>query len=162
MASLLLSRSKMEMEIVKQEKNLFLEREEFVLNISNETSPTFDEVKTELGKDAELTVVKKIHTGFGKQKFVADVFVYNNAEVKAKVETVPQKVRKKMEAEKKAAEEAAKKAEEAKIVEEAKAKEEAAATETKEVKEEVPVETESLKDDSGESEIKVEEESDGD
>jgi ribosomal protein S24E len=150
MASLLLSRSKMEMEIVKQEKNLFLEREEFVLNISNETSPTFDEVKAELKSDAELTVVKKIHTGFGKQKFVADVVVYDNAEVKAKVETVPQKVRKKMEAEKKAAEEAVKKEEEARIAAEAKAKEEAEVAETEEKVEE------------NVDEVKVEGESDGD
>jgi ribosomal protein S24E len=131
------NQNKMEMEIVKQEKNPFMEREEFVLSIKNEVAPSFEEVKTELKKDAELTVVKKVNTNFGRQTFMVEAVVYDNKEAKNKVETIPQKIRKKMEAEKKAADEAAKKAEAEPVK-----TEEAAPVEEKveEKKEETPVE----------------------
>jgi len=114
----------METKIISQEKNPFLEREEFILEIKNKTSPTFDEVKSEIGKDAELIVVKKVNTNFGKQIFLTEAVVYNNMKAKEKIETIPQKVRKKIEADKKTEEEAKKKKEE----ETKKAKEEAKAT----------------------------------
>ena len=127
----------MESKIIKQEKNPFLDREELTLEITNEVAPSFDEVKTELGaalgipsaegKDVDLTVVKKINTGFGKQVFVVEAVVYDSKEAKEKIETIPQKVRKKMAEEKKASDDAAKKAEaEAKAAEEAPAEEQAA------------------------------------
>ena len=43
----------MESKIIKQEKNPFLDREELTLEIKNEVAPSFDEVKTEIGKDAD-------------------------------------------------------------------------------------------------------------
>ena len=127
--------------IIKQEKNPFLEREELVLEIQSDSTPTSDEVKKEIlaargipsekgtdvpslsGKDAELTVIKKINTSFGKRIFTVEAVVYDNAEAKKKIETIPQKVRKKMEADKKAEIESARKAEEEakKTEEEAKA-----------------------------------------
>lgn len=116
----------MESKIIKQEKNPFLQREEFVLEITSEAAPSAGEVVSGLGKDEALTVVKKINTNFGQQKFLVEVVVYDNAEAKEKVEVIPQKVRKKMEAERKAEEEARKKAEaEAKAAEEAAKAEEA-------------------------------------
>lgn len=128
----------MESKIIKQNKNLFLEREEIIIEIKNSVTPTFDEVKTEIGKPAELIVIKKINTNFGKQSFMIEAVVYDNVEAKEKIETVPQKVKKKIEAEKKDQEKAEKKAaEDAK-----KAEEEAKATEeTAEVVEETPAET---------------------
>ena len=128
----------MELKIIKQEKNPFLEREELMLEIINESTPSSEEIKTELKKDAELTIVKKINTNFGRQTFIAEVVVYDNMEAKNKVEVIPQKVRKKMAADAKAAEDAAKKAEaEAKKAEEeAKAAEE----EAKATAEETPAE----------------------
>ena len=135
----------MESKIIKQNKNLFLEREEIIIEIKNSVTPTFDEVKTEIGKPAELIVIKKINTNFGKQSFMIEAVVYDNVEAKEKIETVPQKVKKKIEAEKKDQEKAEKKAiEEAKKAEEEakKAEEEAkAAEETAEVVEETPAET---------------------
>ena len=131
------------MKIIKQEKNPFLEREEFTLEITNDVAPSFEEVKTELKKDPELTVVKKVHTNFGRQTFRVEAVVYDNAEAKKKVETIPQKVRKKMEADEKAAAEAAKKAEaEAKAAEAAPAEEPAPEAEApkEEPKEETPAE----------------------
>lgn len=128
----------MEHKIISQEKNPFLSREEFKLQISAEANPTEDAVKEAVGKDADLTVVKKLGNGFGKNEFTADVVVYDSAEEKEKVETIPKKVRKKMEEEKKAAEEAAAK----KAEEEKKAAEEAAAAPAEDApKEEAPAET---------------------
>ena len=115
----------MKSEIISQTKNPFLEREEFKIQISNETTPTFDEVKIAIGKDKELTVVKKVNTNFGRKTFLVEVSVYDNAEAKNKIETIPKKVRKKIEAEEKAEAEARKKAE----VEAEKAKEEATSDE---------------------------------
>jgi len=114
----------MKSKIIKQEKNPFLEREDLILEIESEATPSFDEVKTEIGKDANLIVVKKINTNFGRQVFLVEAVVYDSIEAKEKIETIPQKVRKKMEAEKKAEEEAKRKAEEeAKKAEEKKVEE---------------------------------------
>jgi len=119
----------MKLEIIKQQKNPFLEREELTLKIENNVTPNFNEVKEELGKDMNLTVIKKINTNFGKQTFTVEAVVYDSNEAKKKIETIPQKIRKKMAAEEKATKEAEKKAEA-----EAKAKAEEPAPET-------PVET---------------------
>ena len=131
----------METKIVKKEKNPFLSREEIVLEIESENTPTFEEIKKEIGSDENLIVVKRVNSNFGKQKFSVEAVVYDSAEAKEKIETVPQKVRKKMEAEKKAAEDAAKKAEEEakKAEEEAK---EAAKAEAEKPAEEAPAEEE--------------------
>jgi ribosomal protein S24E len=115
----------MESKIIKTTKNPFLNREEIVIEINADVTPTKQEVVQAIGKDAELTVVKKINTNFGKQNFVAEAVIYDSAENKEKVEVIPKKIRKKMEAEKKAAEEARIKAEE----EAKKAEEEAKAAE---------------------------------
>ena len=109
----------MDLKIIKQEKNPFLQREELTIEISSESTPNASEVISELGKDAALTVVKKINTNFGRQKFLTEVVVYDTPEARKKVETIPQKIKKKMAADNKATEEAEKK----------KATEEAAATE---------------------------------
>ena len=136
----------MESKIIKQEKNPFLERDEMTLEIKNVTAPTFDEVKTEIGKDADLIVVKKVNTSFGKQVFMVEAVVYDSKEAKEKVETIPQKVRKKMAEEAKTAAEAEKKAAaEAKAAEEAPAEEPAAEAPAEEAapeetKEEAPTE----------------------
>jgi len=102
----------MKTKIIKEEKNPFLERTEITIEIENKVSPSAEEVKAEIGKDVELTVIKKINTNFGRQVFIVEAVVYDNAEAKEKIETIPQKVRKKMAEEKKVADEAAKKAEE--------------------------------------------------
>ena len=119
----------MESKIITQTKNPFLEREEITIEITNPATPTYDEVKEAIGKDAGLTIVKKINTNFGRQTFVAEAVVYDNAEARKNIEVIPQKVRKKMEAEEKAAAET--KAKEEKAAVEAKAAEEAAAAEAK-------------------------------
>ena len=131
----------MKLKIIKQEKNPFMEREEFVLEIENEVAPSFEEVKTELKKDLELTVVKKVNTSFGKQTFLVEVVVYDSMDAKNKVEVIPKKIRKKMEADKKAADEAAKRAE----AESKKAGEEAKEAPTEEVKEVIPEVKEEVK-----------------
>jgi ribosomal protein S24E len=101
----------MKLNIASQEKNPFLEREELVVEITEEAMPTKEGILEALGKDKDLCVIKKINSNFGRGKFVADVTVYNTPEAKSKYMTIPKKVRAKMEADKKSAEEAAKKAE---------------------------------------------------
>ena len=111
----------MKLNIIKQEKNPFLQREEFMIEISSDSVPSESEVISEFKKDETLTVIKKINTNFGRQVFLTEIVVYDNIEAKEKIETIPQKVRKKMEADKKAEKEAEKK----KAEEEAKAAKEA-------------------------------------
>ncbi len=117
--------------IIKQEKNPFLSREEITLELNSEIAPKIEDVKNAIGKDENLTIVKRINSNFGKHVFTADVLVYENQEAKDNIEVIPQKVRKKLAEEKKAEEEAKAKAEEeAKAkAEEAKAKAEETSTE---------------------------------
>ena len=126
----------MESKIIEEKKNPFLDRTEIIIEMTAKVTPTIDEVKTAIGKDNELTVVKKINVNFGRQTFSANVYVYNNAESKEKIETIPQKVRKKMAKEKADAEATRIKEEEAKkkAEEEAKAAEAAKVEETEEEK----------------------------
>ncbi|MFH1238227.1 MAG: hypothetical protein ABIH79_03115 [archaeon] len=102
----------METKIIKRDKNPFLEREEIIMEVISETAPSFEDIKAIIGKDANLTIVKKIQGRFGKKIFIVEAVVYDNVEVKNKIETIPQKVRKKMEAEKKVEDDAKKKVEE--------------------------------------------------
>jgi len=149
----------METKIIKQEKNPFLQREEITIKIKNPNTPNAEEVKTAigknttkstnskeseasenlgfLGKDPALTIIKKINTNFGKQTFTVEAVVYDNIEAKNKIETIPQKIRKKLEAEEKTEKEA-----EAKATAEAETKTEEPVQETptEEPKPEEPVE----------------------
>jgi ribosomal protein S24E len=99
--------------IIKKEKNHFLSRNEIILEMNSETAPKIEDVKNAIGKDENLTIVKRINSNFGKHIFTADVLVYDNLEAKDKIEVIPQKIRKKLAAEKKAEEEAKAKKEEA-------------------------------------------------
>lgn len=109
----------METKIISEEKNPFLERSEIVAEVTNDVNPSNDSVVEALGKGEEITVIKKIGSNFGKNTFKVEAVVYDSQESKEKIETIPAKVKKKIEAERKAAEdkkkaeeEAAKKAEE--------------------------------------------------
>jgi len=100
----------MESKIIKQEKNPFLQREEIVLEIKSEAAPSFEEIKKQIGKDENIVVIKKVNSNFGTQTFTAEVFVYDSAEARKKVETIPQKIRKKLAEEEKSKAEAEAKA----------------------------------------------------
>lgn len=104
----LLSRlNKMELKILKQTKNPFLNRDEFVVSIEANKNPSFAEVKQALGKDESLTVVKEIRGNFGSQDFSAELVVYGSSESKGKVEKISRKERRKLAEEAKKAQEAA-------------------------------------------------------
>ena len=129
----------METKIIKQEKNPFLQREEIVLEINSEISPSFEEIKKQIRKDEKLVAIKKVNSNFGTHKFIAEVFVYDSIEARKKIEKIPKKIRKKLaeeEKSKKEAEAKAKAEEEAKVAEEAPAEEkkEEQVTETKPAK----------------------------
>ena len=113
MVKWLLNQNKMEAMIIKQEKNAYLKREEYLIEIVSETNPVESEIVEFVGKDKELTTIEKISSQFGKQIFKVEVFVYEDSQAKKEIQTISQKVRKKIEEEKKkAVEEAKKKAKE--------------------------------------------------
>lgn len=118
----------MKAKILNQNANVLLKRTEYVVEIVSDSNPGEEAIKDFLGKDKDLTIVRKITSQFGKKTFLADVIVYDSAEAKKDIVMIPKKVRKEMEeakkkeeaeaakkieAEKKAAEEAAKAAEDA-------------------------------------------------
>lgn len=101
----------MEFKITSQQKNPFLQREEYTIQITANSNPTTEQIKTELKTDPELTIIKKIHNNFGTKNFTAKAVVYNDKKAKEKIETIPKKVKKKLEEEAKATAESAKKEE---------------------------------------------------
>lgn len=98
----------MKSKITEQKKNDFLGRTEFMLEIEKESAPTKQEIIAELGKDEKLTVVNKVYSYFGKKTFLANVFVYDNEEMKNKYMIIPKKIRDQMEKDRKEAEKKAK------------------------------------------------------
>jgi ribosomal protein S24E len=84
----------MKTKIIKQEKNPFLHREEYLIEIESKNTPSFDEIKKQLGKE-ELCIVKKINSNFGRHKFSAEVFVYDSKDFKDKLEKIPRAQKKK-------------------------------------------------------------------
>ena len=94
----------MKSKIIKQVENPFLERDEFLFEVTNETLPTKEDIIKELGKDPELTVIKKINNNFGKNSFIVKIYVYKSKESKKKYTIIPKKVRLKLAEEKKALE----------------------------------------------------------
>jgi len=102
----------MEFKITSQQKNPFLNREEYQIKIQSESGPSINEIQKQLNKDPELTVIKKILGKFGTSEFTAEVFIYENKEAKKRIETIPKKIKKKTQ------EEAKKKAEEEKTKQE--------------------------------------------
>jgi ribosomal protein S24E len=126
----------MEFKILNQKKNVPLEREEYAIEVKSINNPTKEEVLGFLKKGVDVCEIKTIKGNFGRNVFKAEVFVYDSPEAKLKIEYLPQKVRKKLEEEKKKAAEAQAKAEE----EKKKAEEEAKAAEAEKPKEEVKTE----------------------
>lgn len=117
----------MKTNVVKTTKNPFLSREEVLLEIHNDVSPSLEEIKQSLGKESDCVVIRRVHSQFGKRRFIAEVMVYDSKDAREQVETIPKKVKKKMEEERKAAEEAKKKEAAAKKAEEEAAKQAEAA-----------------------------------
>ena len=108
----------METKIISQKKNPFLDREEILMEIKSNVAPSFEDVRKAIGKDENLTVVKKVEGNFGRHIFNAEIVLYNSTKSKDKIETIPKKIRKKIEAERKEKEAAEVKARVAKEAEE--------------------------------------------
>jgi ribosomal protein S24E len=113
------------MKIKTQKSNPELHREELLIEIVSDTTPTKKQIFEFLNKSEEVVVIKRINSNFGRKTFTADVLVYESPEKRQEIEVVPQKVKKKLaeEAKKKAEEEAKRKAEEEKAKAEAQAQE---------------------------------------
>ena len=76
----------MKAEIISKEKNPFLGREEIIMEIKSNVSPTYDEVKKEIGADENLIVIKKINNNFGRHVFIVNALIYESLESKNNVE----------------------------------------------------------------------------
>ncbi len=98
----------MEHKIVKQEKNVYMGRENFSLVVTSAKNPTKKEVVEMIKKDEALSIVRSIRGGFGNNVFNVEITVYDSKEAKDRVETITRKTRKKMLDEAKKAAEAAK------------------------------------------------------
>ncbi len=80
--------------ILSQKKNPFLEREEIIIEINDKITPSKEEVKKIFDKEKDLIVVRNINANFGRNSFIASVFVYDSKEAKEKIETIPKKIKK--------------------------------------------------------------------
>lgn len=84
------------MKIITENKNTSLGRIEYVLEAESINNPTKQEVIDFLKGDSDLIVIKEIKGTFGKNIFDIIVFVYENKDIKEKVETITRKQRKKL------------------------------------------------------------------
>jgi len=91
----------MEIKIEKQEHKPLVERDEVVVNIKSETTPSNAQVKEEiakkLNKTQELVIVKKINQKFGEHKASALAYVYKSQEALTKFEPKKKEKREKTE-----------------------------------------------------------------
>lgn len=78
------------MEIIERKDNFLIGREELVIKLIKDSTPSFqqakEEISTFLKKDPNLVVIKRIDSFFGKREFNIKVFVYNDLETKNKFE----------------------------------------------------------------------------
>lgn len=80
----------MEAEIIERKDNPLLSREELVLKIRSNVTPSRKEVKdyvvASMNTDPKLTVVKKIWGKSGSHEFFAEIFIYKDDTVMKTVE----------------------------------------------------------------------------
>lgn len=78
------------MNVTKEFRNNLLKRKEMVLELEDSSNPGMKKVSSEvakkLGVSEDCIVVKKLNSGFGSKKFLAEVFVYDSADEKVKIE----------------------------------------------------------------------------
>ncbi|RMD45757.1 hypothetical protein D6829_01365 [Candidatus Pacearchaeota archaeon] len=91
------------MKVLKEFKNPFLNRKEILVEIESAVTPKKEEIVSKFGTP-DVVVIKKIKTAFGKKKFLADIVVYDSPKDREDIEVVPNKIRKKLEEERKAKE----------------------------------------------------------
>jgi ribosomal protein S24E len=137
----------MKTKVIEESENKLFSRKEINLEIDHKNSQTpsraelYKFMSVKFKAPAEQIVLKKMKTGFGSNKSMLKIYIYDNVDVISKIENKHFAARreKAFEAEKKAVEEAAAKKTEEKEVAEAAAEEtlaEETTTETEETKEE--------------------------
>ena len=106
----------MELTITKKELNPLLFRVEIEAVVSNETTPSYAEVKEELaeqiGKDKELVVVRNVYQKYGMHESTVNASIYDNKESMDKFEGIKETKEGAETAEQKPAENKAEKKEE--------------------------------------------------
>ena len=74
----------MELQVKKQNSNAFFDRKEIVLSANEKTTPSYVQLKAEIGEkigaDENLIVIKKLDHQFGKTEVIVHVYVYGSLE----------------------------------------------------------------------------------
>jgi len=80
----------MEIKILKTDKKLLLERDEYIVEITSAKTPSNEELKKALSeklkKDDSLILIKRINQKFGTQYLTAKCYAYSNPEAIKKFE----------------------------------------------------------------------------
>ncbi len=88
------------MRIIEQKKNDLLDRNEFLISIESQHSPSKIEITKKLSEHSKTPedniVIESIKGVFGSKNFIIKAKYYNNLESKKKYETITRKERKKL------------------------------------------------------------------
>ena len=80
----------MEIKILKTDKKLLLERDEYIVEITSAKTPSNEELRKALSeklkKDESLILIKRINQKFGTQDITAKFYIYSNPEAIKKFE----------------------------------------------------------------------------
>ncbi|MEM3074737.1 MAG: hypothetical protein QW727_02230 [Candidatus Pacearchaeota archaeon] len=100
------------MKILEKKQNLFLDREELLVELESKSIPSkieiIKKISEELNKPEENIIIEKIISNFGRSNFKISAKIYNNQESRKKYETISRKEKKKIFEEKKKVEKAKK------------------------------------------------------
>jgi len=82
----------METELKQQVEKPFFDRKEYVFEIKDKGTPSYDVLKQEISKklnlNADLMAIKRVKHYFGKQSVLVNVYVYNSVESLKKYEQI--------------------------------------------------------------------------
>ncbi|HLD98478.1 MAG TPA: hypothetical protein VI815_04075 [Candidatus Nanoarchaeia archaeon] len=99
------------MEIIQKNKNILLNREEIVVLLTENSTPSKESLKEKIAShfktSNENVVIDRVNSNFGTKNFIVHSKIYDDKKSKDKFEVISKKQR---DASKKAAEEADKKA----------------------------------------------------
>ena len=80
----------MGMSIVKREENPLLSREELIIRVEKEVTPSRKEAKeivvAQTGADPELVIIKRISGKSGSKVFLVEAFIYKDKEIMKVIE----------------------------------------------------------------------------
>jgi len=82
----------MEIELKNQTEKPFFERQEYSFEVMDDATPSYDLLKSEIGKklnvDAGLVIIKKVENQFGKKSVKVIAYIYKTKEAMMKYEDI--------------------------------------------------------------------------